>query len=251
MSQYQQEQYYGQPSMEAGPTQPKTSAMAITSLVMALIGIVPCCGLITGPVGALLGIISMIRIGSNPMLKGKGLALIGILLGVVFTAAQIGGGWYVYNEFMRPIFEGPRRPLTAASQGDIAKFKSYFVGAGATASDEEAQAFIDELEKRYGKFVSTSFDKSGSAPPAGASRQPRFTMPYVFEFQNATMHGDATYEMTDQMSQQLVQKWSEIVVNDADKGDLTYPPPAATPAAAPDAAKDESSDTSSDSASGP
>jgi len=223
MSQYYQEQYYGQPAMDPTQVPPKTSGMAITSLVLSLIGIIPICGILTAPIGVLLGLIAFVLISTNKSLKGRGLAIAAILLGVIFTVAQIAGGVYFYNTFLRDIMEGPHRPLTAASSGDIAGFKSHFVGDGATASDADAQAFITELEARYGKFLTTSLDQA-SPPPQAQTGQPRFVTPYLFLFENKSRTGSATYEMVDQMTGAFIQKWSSITVHDPDLGDLTYPP---------------------------
>jgi hypothetical protein len=253
MSQYYQEQYYGQPAMDPSHAQPKTSGMAITALVMALVGVVPCCGWVSAPLGALLGLIAIFRIGGNPMLKGRGMAVFAMLLGVVISIGWAIGGVWGWNEFVRPIMQGPKNALIAGHNGDIAAFKAEFVGAGATASDEVAQAFLDELESRYGKFQSSAIDDQGT-PPSSQTGQPTIVMPYRFVFENRTVSGYATYEMTDPMSQQLIQKWSEIVIEDSTEGDLIYPPPQSTsgvqiePGDANDADADGAGDASADEA---
>lgn len=60
----------------------KTSGMAITSLVLGILGLVTCgmTVLLSAPVGLILGIVAMNKIGKSPgQLRGKGLALAGII----------------------------------------------------------------------------------------------------------------------------------------------------------------------------
>lgn len=70
---------------------PKTSGMAIASLVLGLVGF---CG-VTAIMGMILGLVATIRIGkSNGQLKGKGLAISGMILSslmfLVFLGAAAG-----------------------------------------------------------------------------------------------------------------------------------------------------------------
>jgi len=67
---------YGAPM----PQQQKTDGMAIASMVCSLVGLC-IAGIILGLVGIILGIISLGRIKKNPNLKGKGMALTGIIVG--------------------------------------------------------------------------------------------------------------------------------------------------------------------------
>jgi len=71
----------------------KTSGMAITSLVVGVVGLVTCglLFLITVPLGLTLGIIALNKIGkSQGQLQGKGMAIAGIILnGVTFLILPI------------------------------------------------------------------------------------------------------------------------------------------------------------------
>ncbi|HKW29710.1 MAG TPA: DUF4190 domain-containing protein [Verrucomicrobiae bacterium] len=67
----------------AAATPAKTSGMAITSLVLGILGIVTCgiTVLLSAPVGLILGIVAMNKIGkSSGQLRGKGLALAGVIM---------------------------------------------------------------------------------------------------------------------------------------------------------------------------
>ncbi|MBN2210313.1 MAG: DUF4190 domain-containing protein [Sedimentisphaerales bacterium] len=59
----------------------KTSGMAVASLILGILGLIPLCAL----VGLVLGIIALVQISGNAQrLKGKGMAIAGIVLSVFF-----------------------------------------------------------------------------------------------------------------------------------------------------------------------
>ena len=76
----------GQPSSAPGsppPLPPKTSGLAITSLVLGCLGLVTCG--ITSLVGLILGIIALVRINkSRGQLGGQGMALAGTIVSGAF-----------------------------------------------------------------------------------------------------------------------------------------------------------------------
>jgi len=74
------DQFAPPPLPTAAPA--KTSGMAVTSLVLGILGIATCgiTVLLSAPIGLVLGIVAMNKIGkSEGQLKGKGLALAGII----------------------------------------------------------------------------------------------------------------------------------------------------------------------------
>ena len=88
-------QGYGAPQW-AG--QPKTEGMAIGALVCgilsALCGVIGCFGLVVGPIAIVLGVVSRRRIReSGGLTKGDGLALAGLVLGIIGTVASV--GWII------------------------------------------------------------------------------------------------------------------------------------------------------------
>ena len=89
MNQYEQGGTFQAP-LEPGYGEPsRTSGLAISSLVCSLIF---CCPLTT-IIGPILGLIAFVSIGSKPNLRGKGLALTGIILGVLMTTLQAWAGF--------------------------------------------------------------------------------------------------------------------------------------------------------------
>ena len=214
----------------------KTSRLAIASLVCSLI----CCVPVTTIPGILLGIGAMVSIGNNPAKKGKGLAVAGVLLGVVFTA----GHAYVYpklfsflGDVMEIVMGGPNDALTAGFANDPAAFKMQFYGTGAQATDAEAQAFIDMLRSRYGEFQSCSFNEQTQAQPSFG--QPSTVFPYILTFDNATVDAEAEVIWVDERTGDMIIKLGWVIVTDPDLGDLRYPlkkmSPTATTPPPPDA----------------
>ncbi len=199
----------------------KTSGLAIASLVCSLI---VCCP-ITTIVGPLLGIAALVKIGGNPALKGRGIALAAILMGVVFTSAQVWGGYRFYETFIVPVMRGPGDALAAGFAGDLVGFRAEFYGPGSTASDADATAFIDQLRERYGEFVSCGFDQ-GRGAPGPSPGQARGSFPYVLVFDGETVSAEAEMIFYDEATDIMAMQWWSITVFDPDLGDLTYPPAA-------------------------
>ena len=202
------------------PGQQKTSGLAIGSLVCSLI----CCVPVTTIPGILLGIWAMVSIGNNPARKGKGLAVAGIMLGVIFTAGQA----FVYPkviDFVRDSFElvmgGPSDALAAGFTNDPVAFKSHFYGTGAQATDAEAQDFIDMLRSRYGEFKSCRLDEQAQTSPGFG--QPSTVFPYILTFDNATVDADAQIIWVDERTGDMIYKFGWVIVTDPDLGDLRYP----------------------------
>ena len=72
------------PALPATPTETKTSGMAITSLVLGILGIFTCG--VTSLVGLILGIIALVKINrSGGRLSGNGLAISGICVSAIFV----------------------------------------------------------------------------------------------------------------------------------------------------------------------
>jgi hypothetical protein len=204
----------------AGPQ--KTSGLAIASLVCSLI----CCIPITTILGILLGVGAMISIGGDPAKKGKGMAITGIVLGIVFTVGQglLYPPAYGYiKATIELVHSGPSTALAAGFAGDTAGFKDQFYGAGAAASDAEAQAFINALRSRYGEYVDCRFDEAAGQPKQPGFGTPSVPFPYVIEFAGGQVNAEAQIVFSDAQKGGFINKLGYITVFDGDLGDLTYP----------------------------
>jgi hypothetical protein len=85
-----------------GYAQPRTDGLAIASLIVGIVGVACfflCLGIVAGPTAAIMGFVSRQRItSSGGMLGGGGLALAGLILGVVgFVASLIFFFWFILN----------------------------------------------------------------------------------------------------------------------------------------------------------
>lgn len=204
----------------------ESSGMATATLVLGVLGIIPLCGLLFGLLALLVGVIAIATLGDR---RGKGLAVTGIVLGLLFTVVW-GGATYWFGQlivdYQHFVEEGPTQTLQKGFNGDIGGFKADFDGRGATVSDEEAQAFLDELNQRYGTFTEARFDDAG-APPTQTG-QARMTMPYELVFSNESVSAEIELIFANQQAQSIseafMKKLDSITVFDSERGDRTYPP---------------------------
>ena len=77
------------PGAGAIAIEPKTSGLAIASLVVALVGIIPCVGIPLGATAILLGALGLRSLRKKPGLKGRGLALAGLITGIVEVVGHL------------------------------------------------------------------------------------------------------------------------------------------------------------------
>jgi hypothetical protein len=224
MSQFESASPYAQPdeSPAFGPT--KTSGLSITALVCSLVFCCPC----TTVLGVLLGAIAIPVIGKNPALRGKGIAIAAILIGLVATGGQFVGGKWWYDTFSKPVQVGPLEELTAAFAGDYAGFRSGMMGDAANVTDEEIQAFVDQLRARYGEFSTCYMDENEFAtnpPTMEELTQPIKPMPYVLEFDSGrSVKASIWFGPIDEAGNWLGGiHWDDIVIIDPQNGDITFP----------------------------
>ena len=199
---------------DPSPRTSGTSKLAVGSLFCSAIA---CCP-VTTLLGPLLGMLALRRIGRNSGLHGRGLALGGIALGVLFTALQAFAGLWLNENIIRPTLTGPRDALVTGFTGDIAGFKGHFHKPGSSASHAEASAFLDELRRRYGSFLTSDLDPKGA--PAGG---PVMEFEYRLEFEGDTVSAEVQIIYADEEGGGWPKKLGYITVFDSDLGDLTYP----------------------------
>ncbi|MDP6600936.1 MAG: DUF4190 domain-containing protein [Phycisphaerales bacterium] len=135
----------------------RTSRLAIASLICA---IVICCSPLTSLAAIILGIMALVAIRRHG-LRGKVLAWIGIVLGVLLTIAGSLLIWFNISMGLSVITEAPNvltKALHAGYDGDISAFRDEFEGKVDSADDADITAFITELRTRYGEFDKAVFD---------------------------------------------------------------------------------------------
>jgi len=252
MSQYQQPEFQDQYA-GAGEIPPRTSGLAIGALICSLIF---CCP-VTTILGILLGLIAMVTIGRDPLKKGRGLAILAILLGVIFTIGQGGAYWWFQDKFWTPMRDGPAPALQAGFDGDTQAMRDAMYLPTTSPSDQQVNDFIDELRSRYGALVDVTLDQQrmnqqGQQPQVG---QEQMVLPYLYTFENATLGGEALFVFADRQTGDFVLKPQWFTIEDPDRGDMTFPPGADTSAGqtgsgGPPDDGDGDGDTGDDSAAG-
>jgi hypothetical protein len=135
--------------MDLAPPASRTSVLAVTSLVLSLICCIP--GL--GAIGTLLGVGAMVAISrSAGRVRGMGLAIAGIVLGLLFTL-----GWIALAVGLTITFQGVASysdMLAAVQANDRQTVDTWLTpGAQAALNDEDLTGFRDAYTADYGEFV--------------------------------------------------------------------------------------------------
>ncbi|MGA1391637.1 MAG: hypothetical protein ACO38W_00620 [Phycisphaerales bacterium] len=201
---------------------PQTSKLAIASLVC---GLIFCCP-ITSLLAPLLGIGHFIAAAGKPWVRGAGLAIGGILLGLVMTGGWVFLSWASY-QFMQQAMRLPDEALAALSAGDVAEFRSKWSGLEeGSAGEAQIAAFRQDLENRYGSFESIRFNEQVQEPPA--ERQQAFVLPFIATFSGVEdgVMMNVTFVPT---GQGIEIRIVEIEVIDERRGDIVFPGPDGTP----------------------
>ncbi len=136
----------------------RTSVMAVIGFILALLGFVPlCCIPVIGPgvavAGGLLCIISLIMIvGSSGRLRGRGLAVAGIVLS---TLGLLAGGIVTVGVMKLPGVLTPYGDAMTAIEAQDSNALSNVLSASAMGSIDQARLkeFRDEYHAALGKFV--------------------------------------------------------------------------------------------------
>jgi hypothetical protein len=193
-------------------------------------------------IGPVLGVVGLVQT-RKPHYHGRGLAIAGVSLGVLFTVGWlIFGAWWNTN-VRQPLLNGPQAALQRGFVGDVDGFQRAFVHDGNVPDDQVAIAFINELRQRYGELRAVRQAAESPWDDAAPDRG-RVRVPYVFDFARDDVVGEAMFIISDPAGG-LALKWRYVVIRDAARGDLVYPPDAMLPpvsAATPDGASGTNDD---------
>ena len=137
----------GKPVAEREPQDsPKTSSMAIAAFVLAFI---PVC---LNFVGLVLGIISLVRIGSQPTrLKGRGLAIAAIAVGSVNMVVPVLAAIAIPN-FIKYQARAKQAEAKTTLQSLHAAYRTAQMERGDPPEDLEALGFVPPEKRRYAYF---------------------------------------------------------------------------------------------------
>jgi len=139
---------YGDETMHDGP--PRTSALAVTSLVMSLI----CCIPVVPLLGAGVGVGALIGIGgSRGRVGGKGLAIAGIIIGALVSAAHV-GVLIAFDMGVGMMYGSGHNVMSEIESGNYDAARSGMVGNAANLNDDQFEAFKTTYQAEYGSFQS-------------------------------------------------------------------------------------------------
>ena len=202
----------------------KTSGLAIGGFVCSVIF---CCP-VTTILGPILGLIALMSMKGRDEIKGKGLAIAAIIIGVILTAVWVVVGIIGFKfakDFENFVRTGPSDALTAGSGGDIQAFQDAFVLTGPAPSRGEASAFISRLEAEYGAFQSADIDETNPDAFTPSPGEPQIIVPYILTFADATVDAEVLVNVVDPTTGKLFNlSLAEIRVMDSNGNPIVYPP---------------------------
>lgn len=149
----------GQPQFGTIPPQRSTSVAAVMSLILGILGCIP---VVTSIAAVICGIVG-IKKTSNPLVGGRGLAITGLILGLLGIAgwALFGGTVYFgWQEAKKQLAQQAQPFINAVIDGDIQKAATY-----TSLSVEEIASLRDQM-KGWGNVTEmqmSGFDLNKSA----------------------------------------------------------------------------------------
>ena len=139
---------YAEAGADVFPEAERTSVMAILSLVCSIICCIPGLGIL----GALLGVFALVGIGgSRGRVGGKGLAIAGVIVGLLVTVLWVGAfigmrkAFGAYMGLVGPVMED-------VETGDFDAARASFDADLSTVSDEAFVAFRGAYQVELGSF---------------------------------------------------------------------------------------------------
>lgn len=145
----------GPPELISDDAEPRTSVLAVVSLILALVCFVP--GL--GAVAAVLGSASLVRMArSRGLLAGRGLAIVAVVLGLLSTVLWLGAALgvgtaaaYATRTVIRPVSS----LLASIEAGDWSAARAALSPAvQAHLTDAQLEAFRSAYQASAGRYVS-------------------------------------------------------------------------------------------------
>lgn len=137
------------------PPEQRTSALAITSLVLGILSLVGCCltGVPLGVPAGLIGAIALVRIGSSQgRLGGRGLAIGGIVTGTIGLVLQV--VMFVAAGQLAGMMNSQAKSTFSTIEGGDSSAVASVMSTSAMAQVDETRlkAFRAEYQKQVGTF---------------------------------------------------------------------------------------------------
>jgi hypothetical protein len=174
---------YPPPQAYPQPISPRTSGLAIASLVFSLLGCCPGAGLL----GFLLGIGAMSST-KRPGVSGRGLAIAGMLIGLVATIAWIAIPYGLYVTMKAAFRQADTEINTFVDDFNKGNDKAIYDRAGSTlqakVSQEEFHSTMNLVREKWGKAERISLWKmltSGGVKGEQAGNAATISFPMQFD----------------------------------------------------------------------
>jgi hypothetical protein len=133
----------------------RTSIAAILSLILGILG---CCTVVTSVLAIPLAVFAIIGIkGSKGRVGGMGLAIAGLILGILSLALGIGGlmaARFGYNYMDTQVITPTTEVFTNLENGDFDAARALLASPAADATDDELIAFRDAYTATLGNYSS-------------------------------------------------------------------------------------------------
>ncbi len=200
----------------------RTSGWAIAAILCSLALFCPPLTILS----PLLAVRALFHIKTSPGRKGRGLAILALVLGGLATLGWGWGAWWWNGNIRGPMIRGPVEAFRAGWSGDLEGFKSGFFGDGAISSDEEAGRFLSELDARYGHLLVISQRKQQDADLKGYQMQ-GYRITYLMTFETGPINAEGRFVITSAEQPVLIGQFAWFAVIDEEQGDLVSPASAA------------------------
>jgi len=226
---------------------PRTSGLAIAALVCALIFCIPLVPLL----GVILGLVAVVGMIGKDHLRGRGLAIAAVVIGLAVSGMQAAGGWWVYQfsrQFVVLFRDSPIEMMRSGFAGDYAGFRTHLLGAASQQDDAAIKVFIDDVRGRWGELTSMEMkpnQRQQTPPPGGANASTAQVeylasfgatqVPVTIEFRfepGPAAGGPAASGSSDFLRMGI----SAIVFEDPERGDIRFPKLPKAPASAAEGA---------------
>ena len=187
------------------------SGLSVAALVCSLI---LCCPVST-LVSVFLGIAGLVQTRGGRR-RGRGMAITGIILGILFTAGWIIGARMGWSMMLEVVLRGPDLVLQAGFKGDPGEAKSYFE-TNSVPTDAEIDQFITTARNRYGEFLGATIIDDNSNPQGQ-----QFTIPFNLVFTKETLKADVEFRVNENALTESgsVIGLKAITIIDKEDGDL-------------------------------
>jgi len=210
---------------EVSPEVTRTSTLAVWALSLGIAGLVfLCCGCpLVSLAAVVVGAIGALCIGRDPSVKGRGLAIFGLVLGVVGCALAVVVGWFGWTKIYAPMFRLPSEAMSAIAADDVDAFRDLFTPPGSTADDEVVLAYFALVEAEYGTPSHAALDQQRQSIATPALSE-AINLPWLFVFDGQNVGGYVAMEFANQRTGELRVRIRSLSIGSPPGAVLTFPP---------------------------